>query len=249
MKAISTVTVGTLCLLALAAHPVRADVLYNNLPGSGIRSVGADPINFPAWGPLADSFSTGAEGFTLQHVQLLLSGDNASSGGIAVSLVSGDAIKLGLPAPSSGTLIGTLADSSLTSSPSVYDFPVPSISLAPNTTYWIQVSGSNSAAAAKWYYEFDASGIGVAGEQFANTGPSFSSAGPVGFSTAGPVDFSATGPGDSPKWFLSPNSQGPYQMLLSGTISVPEPSSLIALSGLGVIGLLGCVWRRRKQTV
>jgi hypothetical protein len=121
-------------------------------------------------------------------------------------------------APSVGKLLGTLADSSLTSSVSVFDFPVASISLAPSTRYWIQVSKSNPTTSASWSHESNASGVGVANEYFANTQ-------------------------GSSEWNVYPNNLGPYQMLLSGT--VPEPCSLIALSSLGAMGLLGCAWRLR----
>jgi hypothetical protein len=71
------------------------------------------------------------------------------------------------PAPLSQiAVLGTLSDTSLTSSPAVYDFPVPDIPLAAGTRYWIMVSTSSDSIAL-WAWGADA-GTGVTAEYFTN---------------------------------------------------------------------------------
>ena len=137
-------------------------LLYDNLYST---TTGADPLatNAIFGGPLADSFSTGAAGFSLADVQLLLQGNSSSSGSLSVGLYSDNAT-------SPGTLlynIGFLSDSSLTSALSVFDFPLASpYSLAPSTRYWLFVAGGTSSAL--WGWSLDQSALGVSGEYFYN---------------------------------------------------------------------------------
>ena len=80
---------GVLGIAALAfciqpGNKANAEVLYDNI---NAVSGGADPAHSAF--PLADSFSTGASSFSLDHVDLRISGTNPTDGGtFSVSLLS-----------------------------------------------------------------------------------------------------------------------------------------------------------------
>jgi hypothetical protein len=154
---------GVLCVVAVVfgvagfCGSASAAILYDNL---GATSDGADSV--VSWGPIADSFSTGSESFLLGDVKLLLSGDSTSTGTITVDLRSDNSTSPGAVIAT----IGTLSDSLLSTSASVFDFPVTPITLTANTRYWIQISTDPSTAV--WWWSSDTSGIGVAGEFFSN---------------------------------------------------------------------------------
>ena len=146
----------------------QAGVIYDNL---GSVTSGSDSLSILG-PPLFDSFSTGAGGFTLADVKLLLSGtsDGAS---LTVGLYGDNAT-------SPGTLltqIGSLSDTSLSGTLTVFDFPLASsYALAPNTRYWV-VLNTNNGSSAYWAWSSDQTAIGVAGEYlghgtnvFSNTG-------------------------------------------------------------------------------
>ena len=85
-------------LLFWLASAVSAEVLYDNLSSP---SYGVDPLT--GWGPpLFNSFSTGASGFNLTDVQLLLSG-SPSPGSISLDLYSDSLTSPGAPLLNIGT--------------------------------------------------------------------------------------------------------------------------------------------------
>ena len=145
-------------VLALSCAAGATDI-YNNLDAN---SSGVDAIF--GFGPLADSFSTGAGGFTLASLGLKLEDIGAPTGSFTIQLMSDNNI-------SPGSLLYTIAtvqDTSLTGSLEDYFFTLaqPQV-LNPNSRYWIELSSSNNSSA-YWSYSVDVSGIGVAGEYFFN---------------------------------------------------------------------------------
>ena len=205
-------------LLAFAAALLFASVAnadsspFNNLSAS---SDGADTVVLAA--PLADSFSTGANPFNLTSVtveletgslQALVPGTFSSPNGSVTMTLLSNAV-----GPTPGMVldtIGTLSDSSVTSSLADYTFTLSSpYTLAANTTYWIELTSDNGSSIF-WSYSFDTSGPGVADQYYINV---------LG---------------------VEPNWGGPYQMSVNGnSAQVPEPGMLLMLAaGLGAILLL-----------
>jgi len=146
-----------LCLAGALATALNAGTIaYDNI---GESSAGADGVDFA--GPLYDSFTSGT-GDTITAVQLILSGDDTSSGAVDVDLYSDNSIAPGELI----AVLGVINDSALSDTPAVYDVPLTvAPPLADDTVYWVGLSGTTSA---QWYYDGDSNGIGVAGESFAN---------------------------------------------------------------------------------
>lgn len=206
---------ATLTLLLAAGGRVHADtILYNNL---GAASDGSDPIATNPFGPLFDSFSTGATPVNLTDVKVLLSG-SPSSATITVALLSDSSTSPGAVLD----VIGTLSDNALSGTPTVFDFPVvPSFPLAANTRYWIELSSPDSTA--EWSYSLDTSGPGVSGEFFGHQDQVFPN-------EEGPYQMEVTAETAAP-----------------APAAVPEPSSLAlcALGGLALAGWRR--WKGRRQ--
>jgi hypothetical protein len=153
-----------LCLAGVLASALTADsIVYDS---TGEASAGADGVDFV--GPLYDSFtSNAAERIT--GLQLILSGDNTSTGAVDVGLYADNST-----AP--GALIATLGvldDSTLSDMPSLFDITLNAYPLLTDTRYWIGLSGTTSA---EWSYDSDSVGFGVATEYFANQIGIFSNA-------------------------------------------------------------------------
>jgi hypothetical protein len=194
--------------------------LYNNLSATsgGADFVAANPPSNPnnvAQGPLADSFSTGASAVNLSDVKLLLGlfPNGTTTGSITVTLNSDSSTSPGAVL----TTIGTINDSSLSSTLGVVDLAT-SFSLAANTRYWIELSTSNNSSA-QWSWSNDTSGVGVANEFFFNE--------------------HGAAPNSNGPYQMEVTAQ-------TATTGVPEPSTLTLL-GIGSLSLLGYGWRRRKQ--
>lgn len=145
------------CLAGALAAALNADTMvYYNVDQPAI---GADGVDFI--GPLYDSFTSGAA-TQLTSLKLILSGDSTSSGALEVGLYADDSTAPG----SLVAVLGSVKDSSLSETPSLYDILLTAdTELTNDTVYWIGLSGTTSA---EWYYDDDTGGIGVQGESFAN---------------------------------------------------------------------------------
>lgn len=143
-------------VLALLSGGARAAVIYDNV---GAMSVSSDSV--AEIGPLANSFSTGASGFSLADVKVLVQGFGGT-GSTTVSLLSDNATSPG----SLLAIIGTIADASLrTDVPTLVDLPLATaFDLAATARYWIELSSSNSTS--QWYWSLDQGPPGVSGEFF-----------------------------------------------------------------------------------
>ena len=200
-------------LLLGAVGQAKADVIYDNLGAATSNTDPVAPPSFGGLGPLADSFSTGALATNLTDVKLLLnSQSDPPSSSTIVQLLSDNGTSPG----SVLTTIGTVFDSSLTGTSTIYDFPLSTpFALAADTRYWIEISTSNGSAVT-WNWSTDTTGVGVGNEFYSNANGIF------------------------------PNSpMGPYQMQVNVSSSTtPEPTVLV-LCGLGALGLFAAL-RRRK---
>jgi hypothetical protein len=203
----AAIACGFALLLAAAPTMCHAAVIYDNLSqtSAGYDGVGSGGL---VEGPLYDSFSTGTgSSFLLTGVQLLVSKSGGSSGTTSIGIYNNNAVT---DPPSPGSLfatIGTVTDSSLSGTASVWSVsPVSPLSLAASTRYWVGLSTSNNATM-QWWYASSNAGTGVADEYFSNSTGNFANAG-----------------------------DRPYQMQVSVT-AVPEPSTYaMALAGLACGG-------------
>jgi hypothetical protein len=143
----------------------RASTLYDN------TGVTAGAPNSVAGATLFNSFSTGAVSGALSGLELVLDVGTPSDGGsVTVSLYGNSTSCGGLGTSSCPgsfiTTLGTVADSSLESTPTP---PVTVVSLTANpvlstaTRYWIAVGGSGSGSAF-WVEASTNTGTGVSGE-------------------------------------------------------------------------------------
>lgn len=213
--------IGVMVLLAVG----HASVIYNNLDSAtdffdGVCVPGSDPC----FGPLADSFTTPADGNTvLNRVGVLLRDSGTGGGQTTVELLSDDGGK-----PGSDVLrLGTVNDSELSSSFADFFFST-AFPLVPGTRYWIKLFDSSApgiSTSADWAVCITScqNALGVPGEFFAN-----------GNNTAPCEGFPC----------VFPNRFGPYQMEVDVTTvtrgSTPELSGfLLLISGLVTTRLLG----------
>ena len=187
--------------MSVAPAAAHAATLFDNLAAS---RDGADPLL--SFGPLADSFSTGAQaGLVLTQVTALLKSDNAAVvGDLRVSLHADGATGPGALIATLGTLSSAAV---ATADFAAYTFkPVAGVQLAAHTTYWVQLEAVG-ANAVEWSWSQDLSGPGVVGG----------------------ANYSAT-------LGLSANTAAaPYQLSVA-VQAVPEPASAaLMLGGAGLL--------------
>ena len=199
----ATVIAALLALGLTASHEANAAAtVYDNLASS---QDGSDPVL--SYGPLADSFMTGANAAqVLSGIQAMLKNDGPDVvGSIHVGLHADSGNAPGAELVS----LGDLSSAGIASAAfAPHDFtPIAPFTLAQNTKYWVQIDAVTPNAVS-WSWSNDATALGVAGQS----------------------NHSAT-------LGTSPNSSfGPYQMSVT-VAAVPEPDGLIlAAAGLGCVG-------------
>ena len=149
---------SVMALLTAAGVHAGAASLYDNL---GAAQEGSDPIL--SFGPLANSFTTGADGgVSLAGITALLKNDSTSIvGDLRVSLHADSANGPGAELLSLGVLssAGVSADAF-----GRYSFtPSAPFALAANTTYWVEIEAA-SPNAVEWAWSGDLTAPGVAGQ-------------------------------------------------------------------------------------
>jgi hypothetical protein len=139
----------------MAQKTLFDDTLSTDTGGLGIAST--------TEGPLAQSFNSGTTPVLLSDLKLVLDDANPSDGGtITVELFSDSG---GSGPASLLTTLGTIADSSLSTSAATYDLSLSNfVTLAANTTYWIELTGSNGSGAV-WEAALGATGTDVSGQE------------------------------------------------------------------------------------
>jgi len=148
---------SVMALLTAAGVHAGAASLYDNL---GSVQEGADPIL--SFGPLANSFTTGADGGLLSGIAALLKNDSAAIvGDLRVSLHADSANGPGTELLSLGVLSSAGVS---TDAFGRYSFtPSAPFALAANTTYWVEIEAA-SPNAVEWAWSGDLTAPGVAGQ-------------------------------------------------------------------------------------
>lgn len=150
-------TAAIVTIFTAAMPSAHADTVYDNLVSG---TDGADPLL--SYGPLANSFTTGASAQYLTSVSALLqNGSNGVVGDLGLSLHADSG-----NAPGSTLVsLGTLSSSQVSSAGfAAYAFaPVTTFVLAGNTRYWIEIVALTPNAI-EWAWSTDLAAQGVAGE-------------------------------------------------------------------------------------
>jgi hypothetical protein len=235
---------GKLLLAAVASGAVlwgsasNAGIIYDNIPPLS-SSGGTDPVSFD--GPAYNSFSTGGTTSQLLDVKLILSATSGTPSNFTVSLLKDSSSSPGTLAAT----LGTFDDSTLASTPSVYDISLASasIDLAANARYWIEVSGPNSVAA--WEVASNVTGAGIANEFSAYTPSGVLSVSPNSHSTPPYLmQISTTQSTGLPPVITDPTDPNPPGGGGGGTPSVPEPGTFLQTLSAIAIGGFEIVCRR-----
>ena len=223
-------------VMALAATPASASVIYNTIHGT--ESYSATAVAGPS-GPLAISFNMPTAG-VLSDIKLVMNANAPGDGGsVLVYLVpdaGGSPGNAGLPnggnAFTGKTLIGTIFDSQLVAAGGSGPGQAASIIDLPTSTA-VPTSG-------EWWLGFTSTGGSSAKLAFDTA--SFLS----GTGTSGQKDYTNTGFGVySVITGNAGTGVGPGNRVFEAQISTPEPASL-AIIGVGLAGL-GFLTRRRRS--
>jgi hypothetical protein len=199
-------------LLLSSTVPLGAVTIFDNTAfGAGLDDYATSNGHK---GPLAASFTNGASSFLFNNLEMsLLAVVPKDGGSVTVTLRSDSATS---PDAVLDTL-GTIPDSSLTSSNSFVDFSsFGTITLAASTRYWIEIADSVGTSSISWQYATGNGGLG-AGNEFYFYGGN-----------------------------VLPDTYGGYLMAVTGS-EAPEPANAgIAFVGLGILAVSTRRVRRYK---
>jgi PEP-CTERM motif len=223
-QALTLAAVGYLAFCATANATVVS--LFGSLTGTPEDQA---PVS-PALGgdPAYQSFSTGGRAVTLSELDLVGWVTNLTDGGsMSIALYASNSTA---PAASPLDILGTFADSSLTTYLNGFSVPVAGldIHLAADTRYWIGIYDSSAPGYSSSF---------VWGERFNNSdtvGATGQYTGIYGQVIPDPYSFFDASNGTTYDF-------GPMDMGVTG--SVPEPATL----GLLALGLAGVGFSRRKR--
>jgi len=199
-----------------AIAPVTASaytVFYDNI---GAATNGTD--NAASFGPLYDSFSTGATAPTITQLDLLLTGASGDGDTFQVQILTDGG------GPGLGTVLyasGHIGDNVLSATPNDLNLSFAPVVLSASNRYWVELIGDDGSSVA-WAWSFDVSGTGVANESFANANGTHPN------NPDGPYQMRVT---DEP-----------------AVSAAPLPAALpLFTTGLGALGLLGWCRKRKAQ--
>lgn len=230
MKKQALIALAGVGYLAFCATANATVSLFGSLTGTPEDAV---PVS-PALGgdPAYQSFSTGSQAVTLSGLELVGWANNLTDGGsMSIALYASNSTA---PAAAPLDILGTFADSSLTTYLNGFSVPVAGldIQLAADTRYWIGIYDSSApgySSSFDWGERFDNSDtVGATGQY----------TGIYGQVIPDPYSF-----------FDASNDTtynfGPMDMAVTGVVtgSVPEPATL----GLLALGLAGVGFSRRKR--
>ncbi|MBS1718594.1 MAG: PEP-CTERM sorting domain-containing protein [Armatimonadetes bacterium] len=153
-------------LALVVASAANANAIYDNLNAS---TSGSDPIQ--SFGPLYDSFSVGSSSVVIDSIIVSLINPNGSNGAFTVNLYADNNTSPG--SWLAGT--GSISDGFIGSSTTQLTIGGGGVGLNANTRYWVGlVADGVVGSGVNWNWSSDISGVGVAGEFFANANGVFS---------------------------------------------------------------------------
>ncbi len=183
-------------------------------PSTGSAAVGSDSL-------LAAPFLTGGNpgGYALDSVQLAITPASGSPNGFTVMLYSAGGLTALLPESS----LGTFSGSSDPVSGGIFTYTASSLTLSPDTSYFIVLNAGTSVANGAYAWSFDNSP-------------------PVTSGGWGGTDYLLSS-SDGSSW--NSHFEDP-QFSLTAT-AVPEPDSFLLMGLSGVLFLVRPRWRARPQ--
>ncbi len=228
-QVLALAAVGYLAFCATANASVS---LFGSLTGTPEDAVPVSPAS--GGDPAYQSFSTGSQAVTLSGLDLIgWVGSLTDGGSMSIALYASNSTA---PAATPLDILGTYADSSLTTYLNGFSVPVSGldIQLAADTRYWIGIYDSSAPG---YSSSFDW------GERFNNSDT-------VGATGQYTVVYGQVVP-DPYSFFDASNGMtydfGPMDMAITGVVtgSVPEPATL-GLLGLGLAGVAFSLRKRRS---